>query len=889
MKHLLLALALLTAAIAPARAEWFPQFTGDVTNACPGCAALTIAAGAVTASKLGAGAAAGNLGFTPAHSGANADITSLSGLTTPLSAAQGGTGGAGGVGGTPFSAPGATSAVTAAARAGFMLTPYDFASANSGGVAYADAQRASCTVAATATQNVAAISGTGCSFSAADVGKYIVIYDAGAALTTAPIASAAVGTAGSYTTLSSISVSDTGAGNGAVLAANAGLLTATLVGGGTGCPVSQAITLNVAGGTAGTVAQISGTTNPSGVLTGSLTVATAGVYSGLPSTSAASMAANGGTTCTTYPTFSSTWKMVTPTVTATGHNYTSPSLTYSSGAATATASLATPAVAPYSATITAVSGSNVTVSGAGFGATISGSHFVAWGHDDQPAIQALVNATGMNAAGQQSCGFIPPAGGGKFWGAASPIVANNSSTNLPSCLRGAGTALSQVLALAPMTQLLSARSNSDYSSSLSPGGTIAELSFDGNKIATYAGYLYCAEQMYLEKLQFNNAAPYGTNFQLGNSCGNGTWVNDLMTLNFAALYNGPADRPLFSVVVGQPDSVWDALSPLDASEANVRVLSGSTDTHLIHVHANNYPGPPPTESFWLSQGAYLDHPIIDGAQTYGVLLDSSGGYLSVVGGGILGGSSTVPTYGIYVTSTNAVNVAVDQTFDSSNVAINRRLTFANSYAAGSGSSGTLCPTGGYGNVCAGPLVAWYWSSASNYNVAIGAAALQGVSGTPLTAGGNVAVGNLAGGVLSGNSYSNSYIGSSACNNHTSGHGAICIGAGTNAPSATLSNFANIGNVAYYNLAATSVPTVSCGTSPSVDANANGKSGTVTCGSGTVTSGTITHSTAYQSWAHCRVTPHSALAGWSYSVSLGAITINATSLTGAVIDYDCDGV
>lgn len=33
-----------------------------------------------------------SLGYTPAHSGANSDITSLSGLTTPLSAAQGGTG-----------------------------------------------------------------------------------------------------------------------------------------------------------------------------------------------------------------------------------------------------------------------------------------------------------------------------------------------------------------------------------------------------------------------------------------------------------------------------------------------------------------------------------------------------------------------------------------------------------------------------------------------------------------------------------------------------------------------------------------------------------------------------------------------------------------------------
>jgi hypothetical protein len=33
-----------------------------------------------------------SLGFTPAHSGANSDITSLTGLTTPLSVAQGGTG-----------------------------------------------------------------------------------------------------------------------------------------------------------------------------------------------------------------------------------------------------------------------------------------------------------------------------------------------------------------------------------------------------------------------------------------------------------------------------------------------------------------------------------------------------------------------------------------------------------------------------------------------------------------------------------------------------------------------------------------------------------------------------------------------------------------------------
>ena len=38
------------------------------------------------------------LGYTPAHSGANSDITSLAGLTTPLPTSEGGTGGAGGTG-----------------------------------------------------------------------------------------------------------------------------------------------------------------------------------------------------------------------------------------------------------------------------------------------------------------------------------------------------------------------------------------------------------------------------------------------------------------------------------------------------------------------------------------------------------------------------------------------------------------------------------------------------------------------------------------------------------------------------------------------------------------------------------------------------------------------
>jgi hypothetical protein len=45
-----------------------------------------------TVFSMAAGAALANLGYTPAHSGANSDITSLSALSTPLSIGQGGTG-----------------------------------------------------------------------------------------------------------------------------------------------------------------------------------------------------------------------------------------------------------------------------------------------------------------------------------------------------------------------------------------------------------------------------------------------------------------------------------------------------------------------------------------------------------------------------------------------------------------------------------------------------------------------------------------------------------------------------------------------------------------------------------------------------------------------------
>jgi hypothetical protein len=81
--------------------------TGTAPVSCTGGANVTCAMAQVTSSVDGYlshtdwstfNNKQAALGYTPAHSGANSDITSLSGLTTPLSTAQGGTGGAGGTG-----------------------------------------------------------------------------------------------------------------------------------------------------------------------------------------------------------------------------------------------------------------------------------------------------------------------------------------------------------------------------------------------------------------------------------------------------------------------------------------------------------------------------------------------------------------------------------------------------------------------------------------------------------------------------------------------------------------------------------------------------------------------------------------------------------------------
>lgn len=229
---------------------------------------------------------------------------------------------------------------------------------------------------------------------------------------------------------------------------------------------------------------------------------------------------------------------------------------------------------------------------------------------------------------------------------------------------------------------------------------------------------------------------------------------------------------------------------------------------------------------------------------------------------------------------------------------------------------------GFGNLAGGSTStgaqnAYFGFQAGNngttfgYNVAVGAYAM-GNTGTAATTSFayNVAVGNSALALCQGNCAVNTAVGGVAGQTVTTGANNTIIGgavasttlqsgsnnvligysAATDTPANNSSNEVNIAGLLFWNSNSLAAPAVTaCGTSPTIDAHANNRSGTVTVGSGTVSSCTVTLAgTGYSTWSHCRVTPHQSIAAFSYSYTKTVLTITATSLTSDVFDYDCDG-
>ena len=205
------------------------------------------------------------------------------------------------------------------------------------------------------------------------------------------------------------------------------------------------------------------------------------------------------------------------------------------------------------------------------------------------------------------------------------------------------------------------------------------------------------------------------------------------------------------------------------------------------------------------------------------------------------------------------------------------------YNTASGVNALFGNTTGSNNTASG-LNALFTNTTGSYNTASGVNALQGnTTGINNTASGvNALFGNTTGG-------SNTVIGYNSGLSIIAGSGNIMVGNGADSGSDT-SNQINLGNLVYYNNASTSAPAVtSCGSSPSIDAHANNRSGTVTVGTGVIATCTITFAgSGYTTWNHCRVTSQLSEAAFAYSYTKTALTVTATSLTSNKLDYDCDG-
>lgn len=231
-----------------------------------------------------------------------------------------------------------------------------------------------------------------------------------------------------------------------------------------------------------------------------------------------------------------------------------------------------------------------------------------------------------------------------------------------------------------------------------------------------------------------------------------------------------------------------------------------------------------------------------------------------------GGSNTfVGNAAGYAVTTGASNVAVGAS------------AFGSGGAGITGSSNTVIGTGAGGS-----------PTTANQNTALGFNALHVLT----TGANNVALGYQSLLVMTTGA-SNVAIGPSVGSTTlTTGANNILIGtsSATTTPAVGSNNEINIAGLLFWNSNSLAAPAVtSCGTSPSIDAHANNRSGTVTVGTVAATSCTVTFAgTGYSTWNHCRVTSQTTLAAFAYSYTTTVLTVTGTSLVGDLFDYDCDG-
>lgn len=227
-----------------------------------------------------------------------------------------------------------------------------------------------------------------------DVGKHISVDGAGALSTTGSVTSIPVTFAGSaYTATPTVTLSNTGSGAFALPLAHMSLLSGTVAGAGAGCTTgTQTFNLDatVKGGRAVTFGQVSGVV-ASGVLSGTITVVTAGDYLSLPATVATVNLTGGG--CTTAPTLNASFGVLKVQMAGAGSGYPAGvTAALSGGAATIGTPVVTFPVAPLSTTITGYTSATQVTLGAAAGTTQAAvTNNIIWGHDDTAAFTNAIN------------------------------------------------------------------------------------------------------------------------------------------------------------------------------------------------------------------------------------------------------------------------------------------------------------------------------------------------------------------------------------------------------------------------------------------------------------------------------------------------------------------
>ncbi len=468
-----------------------------------------------------------------------------------------------------------------------------------------------------------------CAFTSADVGKYIVVSHAGAAISGGSLTSVPVTSAGSYTGQPSITV--TGAGTGAVVRPLMAAATAALNVGGSGyTDGTQTLTVNSSGCI--TPPQVSVTVS-GGIVTAVNSVTVAGSCWNIDST--------GSTAVTTTAsagfgaTLNLTWGVASADIMTGGWGYAIGSGTVtvavSGGTSTSAATLGTPVVSaasyPLATTISSVTDATHVVLTNAAGSAVSGFQLIAYGHDDQPAIQSsLTMACSQSPA---AAVFLP----GDGWGVASGLTIPN---NCAISIYGSGLNVTNVRALAkpavnPAGTAVGAAPLSSMVFKAASNGSISirDLHLDGEHLPDVVLWLHGAHGGTISDLVASNAGPGVTN-------GAEIIVGDPITYFYASTLNFArvtaqdrigsvaADLPQTAIAAYSPDNVFgEGIYGINSSVQNVMEAGGNA-WHKPHVF--NYPANMLAQyGMYLRSGGRIDQPYLDSVAVAGLYLAPTSG------------------------------------------------------------------------------------------------------------------------------------------------------------------------------------------------------------------------------------------------------------------------